>query len=53
MRDREVAVRINVLIRVGAHGSTLTKQAHALLGVYSSLSERLEEEARSAYRELI
>lgn len=53
MRDTEEALGLKLLNRDGAHGSTLTKQAVALLAAHNALSERFEAEAREAYRELI
>lgn len=51
IRDTEEALGLQLLERDGAHGSTLTKQADALLDAYATLSERLEDEAQRAYRD--
>ena len=51
IRDTEEALGLQLLERDGAHGSTLTKQADALLDTYFTLSERLEAEAQQAYRQ--
>lgn len=51
IRDTEEALGLQLLERDGAHGSTLTKQADALLDAYFALSDQLQEQAKASLRE--
>lgn len=52
MKDTEEALGIQILIRDGAHGSTLTPEGDALLDVYLKLHEVMAIEAKKIYREM-
>ena len=51
IRDTEEALGLQLLKRDGAHGSTLTKQANALLDAYFAVSDQLQAEAKATFRE--
>ena len=45
MKDTEADLKVQLLIRDGAHGSTLTEEAENLIAAYDKLKAHLEEEA--------
>ena len=53
VHDTEEALGMKLLNRNGARGSTLTKQARALIAAYNTMSESLQDQANDAFRDLI
>lgn len=52
IKDTEAALGFQLLIRDGAHGSSLTKEGSKLLDVYISIQEELSQEAVKLYEKL-
>ena len=53
IKDTEDSLGVQLLIRDGAHGSTLTEEGAELLDVYLSVDEKLSKEALKLYEKLI
>ena len=53
MKETEASLGIQLLIRDGAHGSTLTKDCNTLLDAYTALEAEMEESALRSYKKLI
>ncbi len=53
IKDTEETLGVQLLLRDGAHGSTLTEEGNRLLDAYLTLQERLGEEAEKLYAELV
>lgn len=53
IKDTEEALKIQLLIRDGAHGSSLTPEGNELADVYLAISKKLSEEAVKLYQKLI
>ena len=53
IKETEAALEIQLLVRDGAHGSTLTAEGNTLLDTYVALNERLNKEAEKLFREAI
>ena len=51
IKETENALGIDLLIRDGAHGSTLTEDADRLLDAYYSITDELLKEAAELYKE--
>lgn len=49
-KDTEAALGFQLLARDGAHGSTLTKEGLQLLEMYTSLQQKLSQEAVKLYQ---
>ena len=52
IKDTETALGFQLLIRDGAHGSSLTKEGSQLLEVYTSIQEKLTKESVKLYEKL-
>lgn len=52
IKDTETALGFPLLIRDGAHGSTLTEEGSQLLGIYASIQEKLTKESVKLYQKL-
>ncbi len=52
IKDTENALGIPLLIRDGAHGSTLTDDGNKLLDAYLSVSKKASEEAFKLYKKM-
>lgn len=52
IKDTENALGIELLIRDGAHGSTLTDEGNMLLDTYFAIEEELSEKAAELYKKL-
>ena len=53
IKDTEAELGIQLLNRDGAHGSQLTEAGDKLLDTYIAIDEKLQEEARRIYNEMI
>lgn len=51
IKDTEASLGVQLLVRDGAHGSTLTTEGNRLLDIYLSISDELSEEALKSYKE--
>ncbi len=52
IKDTESALGIQLLIRDGAHGSSLTEEGSELLDVYASIQKELSQESTKLYQKL-
>ena len=52
IKDTETALGFQLLIRDGAHGSSLTKEGSELLDIYASIQEKLTKESVQLYEKL-
>ena len=50
MKDTEAALGVQLLVRDGAHGSTLTDDCLQLLDTYHQINEDLHKRAREAFK---
>lgn len=53
IKDTEDALGVELLIRDGAHGSTLTDEANRLLDIYYMIIDELNDEAGKIYQKEI
>lgn len=53
IKDTEAALGVQLLIRDGAHGSTLTPEGIALLEIYYALSKSLQDQATKTFEDLL
>ena len=53
IKETESALGIDLLIRDGAHGSTLTPEGNDLLDAYVSITDELIKEGTELYKERI
>lgn len=51
VKDTEETLGVQLLLRDGAHGSTLTAEGDKLLDAYNTLQEKLSDEASTLYIE--
>ena len=52
IKDTETALGFQLLIRDGAHGSSLTKEGSQLLDIYASIQQKLAKESVKLYEKL-
>lgn len=52
IKDTETALDMQLLIRDGAHGSSLTEEGSQLLDVYASIQKKLSKESVKLYQNL-
>lgn len=52
IKSTEAALGVNLLIRDGARGSTLSEEGNRLVDIYVSLEQKLAQEAVKLYQEL-
>lgn len=52
IKDTEASLGVQLLVRDGAHGSTLTEEGARLLDIYFSINEKLSKEALKLYGKL-
>ena len=52
IKDTEGTLGIQLLVRDGAHGSTLTEDGDRLLDAYLAIQERLAREAEQLFDEM-
>ncbi len=50
MKDTESTLGMQLLVRDGAHGSTLTKECDELLDAYTTIHKKLEEQANELFK---
>ncbi|MBE6466211.1 winged helix-turn-helix domain-containing protein [Denitrobacterium detoxificans] len=53
IKETEESLGMQMLVRDGAHGSTLTDECITLLDAYDNLSKRLQVESERLYKEVI
>lgn len=53
IRDTEASLGVQLLLRDGAHGSTLTEDGTRLLDAYVAIQEALSEQAQKLFNELV
>ena len=53
MKDTESSLGVQLLVRDGAHGSTLTPECLALIDAYTKLQQVLETSSKEKYLKLI
>lgn len=53
IKDTEAALGIQLLVRDGAHGSTLTDECATLLDSYLSIEAELEEDAQKRFQNVL
>ncbi|WP_302962153.1 winged helix-turn-helix domain-containing protein [uncultured Adlercreutzia sp.] len=52
IKDTESTLGVQLLLRDGAHGSTLTAEGETLLDAYLAIQERLSDEAAQLFAEM-
>ena len=53
LKDTEESLGVQLLLRDGAHGSTLTEEGNRLLDAYLSIQGKLSEEAQELFDDMV
>ena len=53
LKDTEESLGVQLLLRDGAHGSTLTEEGNSLLDAYLSIQGKLSEEAQELFDDMV
>ncbi len=53
IKDTEDSLGLKLLVRDGAHGSTLTEEGSRLVDAYLAIQDRLSREAQELFDEMV
>lgn len=53
LKDTEESLGVQLLLRDGAHGSTLTEEGNRLLDAYLAIQQKLSEEAQGLFDDMV